>query len=629
MSPVNKFHVIIVDDDNALRRLAQLGISEAEPRLPVRTFESPDGCLDYLRSIGRVKAVSVLAGQRRVEEEIARLSFAVEESSDWVLMADRQGKITYVNKAVERISGYRKEELVGQNPRIFSSGTHDKGFYAEFWKTIVSGRTFQGMLTDRKKSGELFEIFHTITPLKDIEGNITSYIATSKDMTLQKELEERVHYLSYHDALTGLPNRALLVERLGEWLARAPYNNRHSAVFSIDIDRFSFIVDTFGAATGDKILVEVGRILSGSVREGDTVARVGSDEFAVGLIDIADTEDVIILAERVMNGFSRPLEVDGEDVVLDISMGVSVYPNDGRGAFDLIKNADLARSKIMGEGGKGFYFYNPAIEKKAAEFVLLERRLFKALRDGEFVLHYQPYIDTASKRLAGMEALLRWNSPELGMVPPGKFIAVLEETKMIIEVGEWSLITALRQLKSWLDKGYQAIPVSVNLSPAHFGKKDILDVVRNTIKDAGLPPSLLNLEITESALMRDVDLAKSTLKSFKDMGISISIDDFGTGYSSLSYLKMFSVDYLKIDISFIRDIASDPDAASIISAIIAMSHSLNIRTVAEGVETEQQWNILRLLRCDVIQGYYFSKPLDAAGMESWLSAPGVQERKPA
>lgn len=556
--------------------------------------------------------------------EMKMLSFAVEESSDWILMTDREGCITYANKAVERISGYKKGELIGRRTNIFKSGLHDKSFYKELWDTVLSGRTFQHIFTDARKDGELFELFHTITPLKDDNGSITSFISTSKDVTLQKELEDRIKYLVYHDALTGLPNRDLLIDRLTEWMARSPYNRRRTAVLSISIDRFHFVIDTFGAGAGEKVMVEAGRMLSGSVRDGDTVACTGPDEFAVGLVDIADTKDVILIAEKVMENFSRPLSVGDEEVVLTISMGIAVHPGDGSDAFDLLKFSGLARSKVVAEGGRDFYFYNPRIEAMATEFVLMERDLYKALRDGELELYYQPYVEASSGKLAGVEALMRWNNRDRGLTLPGKFIPVLEDTKMIIEVGEWSLTTALRQVKDWQDKGYPVVPVSVNLSPVQFRKKDLLEVVTKTIKETDVAPGLLTLEITEGAFMQDVDYAKTVLKGFKDAGVTIAIDDFGTGYSSLSYLKGFPVDIMKIDISFIRDIATDPDAASIVNAIIAMAHSLNIKTIAEGVETEEQWKILRLLRCDAIQGFYFSKPLPAADLENLLRTSAAQ-----
>jgi diguanylate cyclase (GGDEF)-like protein/PAS domain S-box-containing protein len=577
----------------------------------------------YLNVYGRD-----ITEQRRAGKEMRKLSLAVEGSSDWILITDREGNITYANKAVEKISGYTGEELMGKNPRIFKSGKHPENLYKDMWNTILSGRGYNSILTNRKKTGELFEIYHTITPLKDNNGAITNFVAISKDVTQQKVLEERLNHLAYFDALTGLPNRKLFLDRLDQSIARVDYSKKRVAVLSIDIDRFKLINDTHGPEIGDRVLTETGKVLSSSVREGDTVARFGNDEFEIALVDVANSDDIVYVADKIMKNISQPMKIADIELVITVTTGIAIYPEDGKTANDLLKNATLALGKAKEQGRKNYYFYTSAMDNKASELLMMEKRLLNALKKKEFVLYYQPYVDANTKRIVGMEALIRWNSPGQGLVPPGKFIPILEDMGLIIEVGEWIFEESFRQIKDWEQKGLPVVPVSVNLSLIQFRQKDLFAQVKRILTNVDLKPGLITLEITESAFMQDVGSTISVLKDFKELGFSLSIDDFGTGYSSLSYLKKFAVDILKIDISFIRDIATDPDTASIISAIIAMAHSLNIKTIAEGVETEEQWKLLRILRCDIIQGYYFHRPLPAKDVETLIRGKSGNSNTP-
>jgi diguanylate cyclase (GGDEF)-like protein/PAS domain S-box-containing protein len=452
----------------------------------------------------------------------------------------------------------------------------------------------------------------------DKPGKPIHMVGTVQDITERKQMEEKLQYFAYYDAITGLPNRNLFVDRLNQVLTRASFHKNPFAVLIIDIDDFKSISDTFGFNVGDNVLKEVAGILSTSIREGDTVARLGGDDFGVLLTDIAHSKDVILVVEKIMKNVSQPIKFDGKEIILTLSMGISVYPGDGEEAPELTRNADLALSKAKQRGRKTYQFYTAGMNEEASEFVLMEGNLFNALKNEEFILYYQPYWEINTKKLAGMEALIRWQKRDFGLVCPRKFIPVLEKTKMIIEVGEWILKTACRQVMEWHDKG-QVIPVSINVSPVQFMRKDLPETLERIIKETGVDPKLLTMEITESTFMHNVEFTSSVLKKLKDIGVSISIDDFGTGYSSLSYLKRFPIDNLKIDISFIREIANDPDSASIVTAIISMAHSLNLKTIAEGVETEEQWKILRLLRCHMGQGYLFSPPLPAKEAEKLLT----------
>ncbi|MBS4061531.1 MAG: EAL domain-containing protein, partial [Bacteroidetes bacterium] len=337
--------------------------------------------------------------------------------------------------------------------------------------------------------------------------------------------------------------------------------------------------------------------------------RLRNDEFGISFIDVGQTQDIILLIEKILKKFSEPLIIGNNEIVISVCIGISIYPENGKDADDMIKKATIALLKTKQSGRKSYTFYTQGINVRAAEIVQIQNNLFKALKKDEFILHYQPCFDMNTKRMTGMEALIRWNSTELGLVSPGKFIPLLEETGMIIDVGKWILKEVIRQLQEWKANGYAVQPVSVNLSQVQFRQKDLLEVIYRTINRCRFNPSLIAFEITESTFTQDIEYTQKLLKSIKDIGVSVSIDDFGMGNSSLIYLKSIPVDNLKIDISFVREIALDPDAVSIATAIITVAHNLNINTIAEGVETEEQWNILKLLRCDMAQGYYLSPPL--------------------
>jgi diguanylate cyclase (GGDEF)-like protein/PAS domain S-box-containing protein len=496
---------------------------------------------------------------------------------------------------------------IDERHEICYSGMDSHGHYIV---PIISGSTTIGVINIYLKEGHI---------RNDTEEEFLSAISnTLSGIIMRKKAEEKIEYLAYYDALTALPNRNLFIDRLTQGLARAEYSKKLVAVLSIDIDRFKSINDTYGLDTGDAVLREMAKRLLSSVRDGDSVARLGNDDFGILLIDIAEHADIILVVEKIMKNASLPIYFQGKEIVLTLSVGISVYPDDGSDAFSLIKNANLAFAKAKHQGRKSYQFYTEGLDLKASEFVLMEKNLFNAIQNEEFILHYQPYWDINMKEIAGLEALIRWRSPEVGLVSPGKFIPVLEETRMIVEVGEWILRTALGQMKEWQNKGYQAIAISVNLSLVQFRQKNLSEMIEEILGKSGFPPSLLSLEITESAFVQDIENTRLVLGSLKDIGVSISIDDFGTGYSSLAHLKRFPIDNLKIDMSFIRDIADDPDTASIVTAIIAMARTLNLKTIAEGIETEEQWKTLRLLRCDMGQGYYFSKPLPAEEVEKFF-----------
>ncbi len=433
----------------------------------------------------------------------------------------------------------------------------------------------------------------------------------------------RNDFLLYYDPLTRLPNRHLFFDRLEQAILRNEHTDRFLAILLLDVDGFNFINDAYGLSEGDRVLKELAKRLDASVYDRDTIARFGSDEFGV-VAEVKKKEDIIPLLERIRTNVSKPMLVNGNEVIITTSIGISIYPSTCEDANALVRNTGLSLSQAKSRGRNSFQFFTDDMNTKASEFVSIQSGLSKALENEEFELWYQPYFDIKTDKPVGLEALLRWNNDRLGAVSPAKFIPVLEETKMIIPVGEWVCDTVCRQIVEWENTNLPAIPVAVNLSAVQFEQKNITERMIKIIQEYGIDPRLITFEITESTLMQDVEFTRSALQKFKDLGCSVSIDDFGTGYSSLAYLKRFPIDNLKIDISFIRGISTDPDDASIVSAVISMAHSLKLMTISEGVETEDQLRILRILRCDLSQGYYHSRPLPAKDIEPFLKGNAMQ-----
>jgi len=566
-----------------------------------------------------VASLTDITDLKKTERELRKLSLAVEVSSDWVLMTDEKGSIEYVNNAVLDLSGYSREELIGQNPRIFSSGKTDPDIYKKMWNTLRSGWPFQAILTNRRKNGELYEIFHSITPLMDEDGEITNFITSSKDLTQMKLLEDRLNYLANYDSLTGLPNQTLLLDRIKLEIPRGEFKKRLVAVLAVDIDRLSFFSKTLGTEYADAVLRKVGQRLTSMVRKGDTVARLGRDKFAVLLVDVAQSEDILIVVGEIFNKLKPALSINDTNLVVAVHIGISLAPQDTVDAAELVKNAETALSRSREQGLNTYQFFTEDMNHRASTFARYQKSLFHALKNNEFELYYQPYFDVHSRKIAGIEALIRWNSPEHGFVTPAHFIPVLEETRMIADVGKWVVREACRQIKAWQDKGYALVPVTTNLSAVQFRETDLGDVLEEIIRASGIDTKFLAFELTESTLVQKPEQIRALMTRLKNLGCTISIDDFGTGYSSLSYLKNLPADNLKIDISFIREIESNADDAAIVSSIVSLAHNLRLKTIAEGVETEEQLKILHMLRCDMVQGYYFSKPVPAGIVETMLA----------
>ena len=440
----------------------------------------------------------------------------------------------------------------------------------------------------------------------------------SREETL-RERQEHLQRLAHFDNLTHLPNRVLYSDRVLQSILQAERTNRSVAVMFVDLDHFKDINDSAGHRTGDLLLMEVAKRLQRIIRVSDTVARMGGDEFTILLPNVRDKEDISIVADKILNAVSEPYRIDGNEFYITASVGITVYPDDGRTVDELLKNADTAMYNAKSKGKNTFRFYSQDMLATVTTRMILLNSLHQALKRNEFVIHYQPKMDAVRDRMIGLEALIRWNHPDLGMVVPDTFIPLAEETGLIIPIGEWVIRECCLQISVWKSKHYPLLPISVNVSPVQFKRENFAEVVQQIIEETGIDPSLLELEVTETAIMQDTGFTIFTLQRFKKMGMTICIDDFGTGYSSLSQLKRFPIDTLKIDKSFIVNIAKNTDDQSIVLAIISMAHSLGLKVVAEGVETSSQLSLLCEQGCQTMQGFYFSKPLPSANIERLMN----------
>jgi diguanylate cyclase (GGDEF)-like protein/PAS domain S-box-containing protein len=562
--------------------------------------------------------------RRRAEQGSAALRLAAEQVRDLVTIADGKGRIEYVNKAVEEVTGYSRRELVGARSGSWLPWYQGVPFLAEMQRTVLAGKPYRAGVLGRRKTGEAFLAEETITPLAGPAGGLEGILSTARDVTEQRLLECTLDHRARHDPLTGLPNRRHLLRQLDQALQPAGGGARSAAVLAVDLDRFTQLNDLIGSAAGDQLLLEVGQRLYALAGERDLVARLGGDEFALVRVGGEGRVDAAAAAEDVRQTVSQ-IRAGPDDLSLTAAVGIAVFPDHGHDARSLVENAALALGAARLRGRGAVVQFDEGLARGAADVFLLEKHLSSALRNQEYLLHYQPYFELATRRLAGVEALIQWRSAELGTVPAARFIPLLEENGMILEVGLWVLETACRQAREW-EASRLALPVSVNLSGAQFRNRRLVEAVAEAIGRHRLDPARLTLEVTESVCLDDLDYAVGTLKRLKDLGVSVSVDDFGTGYSSLSYLKRLPVDTLKIDMSFVRDVTRDQDAASIVSAITTLARSMGLRTVAEGIETEEQRNVLHLLRCDMGQGFYFSPAVAPAELPAFLVAAGVPAR---
>jgi diguanylate cyclase (GGDEF)-like protein/PAS domain S-box-containing protein len=548
---------------------------------------------------------------RPIEDTDARFKALVQNSADIITIHNPDGITVFESPAASRVLGYGAGRLIGRNP-FESIHPRDVGRVREVFEQVVRGETQPSPVEFRfrRADGSWIHLEAVGTNLLHYPG-IEGVVLTSRDITQRKLAEERIQYLAQHDTLTDLPNRVLMRDRLNISLAQAQRWDQVVAVLLIDLDRFKVLNDTFGPAVGDEILREMAQRLRQCTREGDTVARLGGDEFMVLLPNLASPQGAATVAQKVLQSVAQPLHILGQEIVMSASIGLSLFPNDAKDPDDLIRNADTAMYSAKRMGRSNYQFYTDDLNLQMRERLIIEHGLRLAEQRNELQLLYQPKISLGQGSIMGFEALVRWHHPTLGLIPPARFIPIAEETGLIVQIGEWVLRTACEQVRAWRDEGLH-LRVSVNLSARQFRQENLAQTIYRILSETKVPPRYLELEITESDVMENAESAIATLDELKSKGVDISIDDFGTGYSSLSYLKRFPLDVLKIDRSFVRDVPTNGDDAAIVVAIIALARSMDIRVVAEGVETQSQAEFLNRSGCDFAQGYYFSPPVPAA-----------------
>ncbi|MCG8685393.1 MAG: EAL domain-containing protein [Desulfobacterales bacterium] len=565
-----------------------------------------DDAQDPFKVTGIVQDVTE---QKKFKDEIELARKVFDNAVEGVVVTDCDGIIEFVNKGFSTITGYTEEEAIGKNPNLLKSDRHDRHFYKEMWDALDRDGHWSGEIWNRRKSGEAYPEWLSITAITDHRGNPVRYMSVFNDLSDIREREEQLKFQANYDALTGLPNRTLLQDRIQMAIHRTSREEKGLAVIFLDMDDFKHVNDTLGHAKGDLLLQQFASRLLGSVREQDTVARYGGDEFVILIPDTNDTDTIITIIERIRLSLLESFIIDAKEFFLGVSIGVTICPDDGSTPDVLIANADMAmyRSK---EHGKGKYaFFTSELNRQVALRVELETDLRHALSRNEFSIYLQPKLDIATGQICGAEALLRWQHPEKGMVRPDAFIPLAEETGLINPIGEWVLDQACLRAKECSKIVNRYFSVAVNISSRQVKDIDLVDLVSRGLASHQIPPECLDIEITESAVMGNVDKAKTMLRQLNDMGIKISIDDFGTGFSSLSYLRLFPVSILKIDKSFVDDIPMDNDSNTMVTTIISMARHLNLTTVAEGVEKAEQLDFLKTNNCDQIQGYYFAPPM--------------------
>ena len=571
-------------------------------------------------ALGRSELELARKNAETTAEELRRYANAFHSSGEAMVISDRFNHIVNVNAAFTEQTGYSLDEVLGKDPHMLSSGKTPRAVYDDMWRCLQDNGYWNGEIWDRKKTGEIYPKWTSISAIRDADQKVMFYIASYSDISERKANEARIDYLAHHDSLTGLINRYNLENRLDQALLSAHRDGLRVAVMFIDLDRFKTINDTLGHHVGDQLLIEVARRLRDSVRESDIVARLGGDEFIVVLTRITDEMDSAPLGDKILRSLGQSYVFEGKELHSTPSIGIAIYPDDGEDGPTLMKNADTAMYHAKEHGRNNVQYFTQAMNAAASERLGLENDLHQALRNRELHLHYQPQMRARDGRCIGVEALARWRHPLLGDISPLKFIPIAEESGLIEALGNWVLEEACQQLGAWRAEGIEDIRMSVNLSAQQLRAPGLVQSVDAALKRHGLQGSDLELEITESVAMENPERAIGQLQTLRDFGIQLAIDDFGTGYSSLAYLKRLPIQVLKLDRTFVRDIETDPSDAEISAATLALAHNLGLTVIAEGVETEVQRDYLIQHQCDYMQGYLFSKPLPAAEALAFIRA---------
>jgi diguanylate cyclase (GGDEF)-like protein/PAS domain S-box-containing protein len=557
------------------------------------------------------------------EKMLNDLAYALDQSAI-VAITDSMGKIVYVNEQFTRIAQYSAEELVGADHRIINSGFHPPNFFKDMWATMSQGHTWRGEIRNKAKDGSYYWVDTTIVPFLKDKGKPYQYISIRYDITSRKESERMIRDLAYNDQLTNLPNRTSFRKRLDKEMAEAKKQGANLAFVYLNIDRLRYVNDSLGHEAGDYILSVVAERLKSFLSEEHTIGRLSGDEFAFLLKNIRDAEHAEQLTQEVQQSLEAPIEVMGQEHVLSVSFGIALYPEHAKKPSELTMKAEKALSAAREHGGGGYEMYQHGTASKTLERILLENELRKSIQLGHFHLDYQPKVNLKSGELTGVEALVRWNHPDLGRIPPDKFIPVAEETKIILSLGEWVLREACNQAKRWQDSGYSPFRIAVNMSAVQLEEPTILTTIKAIFKEADITTDLIEIELTESAFADREDM-QGKIREIRALGITVSIDDFGTGYSTFSYIKELPADTVKIDMSFVRDIHQNEDSRAIVKAIVTLADTVGLNVIAEGIEYEEQAVILRELGCREAQGYFYSKPTSPHACEKFMRKTIVDE----
>jgi len=544
---------------------------------------------------------------------------AIESAANAIFITNKAGVIVWANPAFEVLTGHPVDEVLGANPRVLKSGKQDDKFYRDLWRTLLKGEVWQGRVTNRHKSGGLYTAEQTITPILDGDGVVTHFVAIHEDITARLASEERIAHMALHDFLTDLPNRYALESRLDIELIRARRLGTRVAVLLIDFDNFKEVNDTFGHAAGDRLLVAVGRRLTRTLRDVDMICRLGGDEFAVVQPDIVSRRNAANLAERLLRAFVESFDVGSQEISVNASIGVSVSNRETTSKSELVREADLALYRAKSEGRNTYRFFKSEMDREIKRRVKLAQDLHRGIQNDELFLEYQPQVDLGDRRIVGIEALLRWRHPELGIVAPRELVPIAESSGLIEEVGEWVLQAACRQAKSWQSRNLPALPVAVNISAVQLRDPRFVSKVSRILAKTELEPRYLELELTERVLMEGKESVKRTLEALDDLGVRISLDHFGTGYASLDYLRRYPLSKIKIDQSFVHDMETNFKNAAIVGAVIDLAAKLGLQVIAEGVEAADLVQSLIDEGCNEVQGFYFSRPVSAEELVQLLT----------
>ena len=560
-----------------------------------------------------------ISERQKVEEQMRQATVVFNNTLEAIIIADAKRRIIEVNRAFTDITGYTRDEVIGKNPRLQQSGQHDLKFYKNLWQSLKNTNQWQGEIWNRRKNGELYPAWENISVIRDNHNRIINYVSIFSDISTIKQTEARLKQLAHHDGLTGLDNRLTFNNNLQQALIRTQRHKQKVALLFLDLDRFKLINDTLGHATGDRLLRVVAERLKLTARAQDLIARLGGDEFTIILEEIANAEDAATLAQKIIQHVAEPIQLDGQEIATSTSIGISIYPDDASNAADLAKAADTAMYRAKALGRHTYQFYTSELTALAEKRFTIESELRLALERDELVLFYQPQIDVATGRLCGVEALLRWRHPSLGLIMPNQFIRIAEESRLIDLIDDWVILQACTQASRWRNAGLRPLRIAINLSIRQIMYDNTVKSLQQALQKNQLRSSdvLFEIEVTENILQSGKQVSKS-FQQLRQLGVSIAIDDFGTGYSSLSYLKYLPVDTIKVDRSFIHNIQNDGNNKAITTAIISMAHSLGLRVVAEGVETLEQLEFLKQKECDVAQGFLVQEAVDAASIEKLL-----------